>query len=262
MAGTKLDFSYDLTEYRETPKGPLKFKLKVTVCNKLDRAVKGRLVENPWKKSGSKIWILKYGYGHDAESAIGNGQEVELAPKGDKNHKDCVTKEWIFTSRPDVAYTDLYEYDERGKLKKDYLDGWVETLKSKKVAWIPPQRTQYVAMTFPVPYQMSLDPIASSAIRVAVTRVGGLPPGFSVAGLFPGGESPMPLQHGDRQSCGALVLRQTQPLEPGARHIVRLVQTIVSPASLRRWPARVVALRIEGGARPAAKRRRARVRQR
>jgi hypothetical protein len=251
-----MDFHYDLTEYRTTPKGPLRFKLKVTVCNRLDRRVKGKLVENPWKKSGSKVWVLKYGYGHDAQSAIGNGQEVELALKGDKDGKDCVTKTWEFDVRPDIAYTDLYEYDDKGKLNKEYTDGWTQQLESKKVAWLPKNKAQYVAITFPVPYQMSLDGMTKGAIKVAVDRVEGIPKGFVVSNCFPSVDCPVTLQHGDRQSEGSVILHQTSPLPAGRRYSLRIVQTILSPAELRVWPKRVFSVDLEGEAKPTGRIRR------
>ena len=255
MASGDIGFNYELTEYREKPGGPLRFKLKVTICNKLARPVKGRLVENPWKKSGSKIYVIKYGYGHDAQSAIGNGLEVELAPKGDKDKKDCVTKTFEFDVRPDVAYTDLYEYDEKGKIKKDYLDGWTQQLESKKIAWLPPRRSQYVALTFPIPYQMALDLKTKKSIRVAVTEVTDLPKGFSVCHNFPSRKSFATLQHGDRQSQGCLTLRQTRALAPGRSHSIRIVQKVIAPAELRDWPPRVIGIDLEGEPAPRARKR-------
>ena len=95
------------------------------------------------------------------------------------------------------------------------------------------------AVTFPVYRPMALDREHKGPASVQLTAVSGLPDWLGLEGIYPPLNKPLSLEYGDRNSFGALFLRQRDHVTTAMEFRIAIRQEVVEPAQRDRKLARM-----------------------
>lgn len=239
-SGNQVKVTWDLEERTTIPSGTKVWTLRIRICNKTSRNLDIAVAENPWRAPNN---IEKIQYDKDANGRAVPDSDKRYARAGAKalqlTPSECKTVEFTYDVQPGQAYTDIFERNADGSLPKDWTWGAIERLTPVQVSAVPHEQGHTFAVAMSTPLQMFAAEQHDGPVKAVIERVD-VPDGFELAHAFPGIGVPFVLQHGDRGSQAAVLMRQLNGLPEGCCVTVTTWQRILEPAALAEQQARPV----------------------
>lgn len=251
-----VDMNYGpLREVRDASGNVIGFEFSLTICNRTRNRIRLMVTENPWIGGYGPEYKLyrddaDVGADPDAKTAVQKAKENArfwtLWPKGDESGRDCRTIVWRFAQRLYAAYSDVYVIPDEQWTHPDSPDQFPDVYDAGR-RWrfrevevgglLPHEPPPFLVAVIPVVRPMALDHLHRGKASIRIDAVEGVPPGFELVGTFPPIGQPLALEVGDRNSCGAVFLKQLRHAEMPEQFDVYVRQSIAEPREYAEWPA-------------------------